>query len=236
MTTSNQAFLFLAGKTWIYMRPQHLFAENTLGFIFCKINNRTLAFKPRIKERIDMSEQQEFNLNDPAVMDLCEKLISPDGGGNWNRGNVLKYLAQAGWDDPDKELRDLHVAALYLKREIDRVESKTLAPRKDEGLYSSTSRVQHICPVCSDDLYHDEENPTIWYCRGRGHGRMRVRHGATAGVWLGPGEMKVAKNPIILCPGCATPMKKDNNFYGYYCEKGCPHTALQYPVSFGVAE
>lgn len=40
---------------------------------------------------------------------------------NFARGNVLKYLARAGYKDPSRELEDLEKAQWYLDREIERL-------------------------------------------------------------------------------------------------------------------
>jgi hypothetical protein len=48
------------------------------------------------------------------VIQLAEQL-------NFNRGNVVKYVARAGPKDPDSELEDLLKARWYLDREIVRV-------------------------------------------------------------------------------------------------------------------
>lgn len=55
------------------------------------------------------------------VIDVCEKLRSGDGSGNFNRGNAFKYLARAGWKSPAKEVEDLEKTIFYVQREIDRL-------------------------------------------------------------------------------------------------------------------
>ena len=51
------------------------------------------------------------------VIDVCKVLDL-----NFNRGNVLKYIARAG--KKDDELQDLNKALEYLKREIKYIENK----------------------------------------------------------------------------------------------------------------
>lgn len=51
------------------------------------------------------------------VIDITENL-------NFNRGNVVKYVARAGRKDPAKEREDLLKAAWYLHRELDRMEDR----------------------------------------------------------------------------------------------------------------
>ncbi len=48
------------------------------------------------------------------VIDLTEQL-------NFNRGNVVKYVARAGLKSPETELEDLRKAAWYLARELQRL-------------------------------------------------------------------------------------------------------------------
>lgn len=40
---------------------------------------------------------------------------------NFNRGNVVKYVARAGLKSKDTELEDLEKARFYIQREIERV-------------------------------------------------------------------------------------------------------------------
>jgi hypothetical protein len=87
------------------------------------------------------------------VIDVCEQLRAPDGSGNYNRGNAFKYLARAGWKNPDKHLEDLRKAMFYLQREIDRVEG------------------EKYCPPCQTKLKHDKDG---YYCDNeRFHMRKR---------------------------------------------------------------
>lgn len=48
------------------------------------------------------------------VIDLVEQM-------NFNSGNVVKYVARAGFKDRDKHIQDLEKAKWYLEREIERV-------------------------------------------------------------------------------------------------------------------
>lgn len=52
--------------------------------------------------------------NGAEVWDIVEHL-------NYNRGNVVKYVARAGRKDPAKELEDLRKAQAYLNRELARL-------------------------------------------------------------------------------------------------------------------
>ena len=51
------------------------------------------------------------------IIDVCR-----DYALNFNRGNILKYVARAG--KKDDELKDLRKALDYLQREIDYLEDK----------------------------------------------------------------------------------------------------------------
>lgn len=48
------------------------------------------------------------------IIDLTEQM-------NFNRGNVVKYVARAGLKNAGTEIEDLHKAAWYLCREIERI-------------------------------------------------------------------------------------------------------------------
>jgi hypothetical protein len=50
------------------------------------------------------------------VIDLAEQL-------NYNRGNVVKYVARAGVKNVDTEMEDLEKAKWYIEREIERIRS-----------------------------------------------------------------------------------------------------------------
>ena len=54
---------------------------------------------------------------DYDIIDVCK-----DYALNFNRGNILKYVARAG--KKDNELQDLRKALDYLQREIDYLEQK----------------------------------------------------------------------------------------------------------------
>ncbi|MFS0078223.1 DUF3310 domain-containing protein [Corynebacterium striatum] len=54
--------------------------------------------------------------NKAQPIDIAEHL-------NFNRGNVIKYVARAGDKHPDTELEDLKKAHFYLQREINRLEN-----------------------------------------------------------------------------------------------------------------
>jgi hypothetical protein len=49
------------------------------------------------------------------IIDLVEQM-------NFNRGNAVKYIARAGFKDPQTELEDLKKARWYIDREIQRLD------------------------------------------------------------------------------------------------------------------
>ena len=55
--------------------------------------------------------------NGAEVIDITENL-------NFNRGNVIKYVARAGKKGSSNELTDLRKAEFYLNREIKRMENQ----------------------------------------------------------------------------------------------------------------
>lgn len=56
------------------------------------------------------------------VIDVAEQLVGPDGKSGFNLGNAFKYMARAGYKNPDKRVEDLEKAKFYIQREIDRIE------------------------------------------------------------------------------------------------------------------
>lgn len=51
------------------------------------------------------------------VIDLTEQM-------NFNKGNAVKYIARAGWKNPDTEVQDLEKAVWYIQREIQRIQER----------------------------------------------------------------------------------------------------------------
>lgn len=84
------------------------------------------------------------------VIDVCEQLRSPDGTGNFNRGNAFKYLARAGWKNPTKEVEDLEKAVFYLQREIERIKARRRCPDcgdcGDPLIFSGPFSALGVCP------------------------------------------------------------------------------------------
>lgn len=192
-----------------------------------------------------MSERDEFNLNDPTLLDLCDKLVSPDGGGNWNRGNVLKYLAGAGWDAPEKEVQDLRVAAIYLQREIDRVIKRGIDKRPSKIIDDSSVLTCQWCYVEMIKV-RDNDNGIRFTCPN-GHCEMErlgnrfvevrpisVENGDTGrcsvcqracvksseesgGVWHCPVGHQSSVKRCPVCELSLTPSSVDSGVY--YCHK-----------------
>lgn len=51
---------------------------------------------------------------------------------NFCRGNAVKYIARAGFKNPDKEIEDLEKAQWYLDREINRLKKNQLNKVREE--------------------------------------------------------------------------------------------------------
>jgi hypothetical protein len=51
------------------------------------------------------------------IIDLVEQM-------NFCKGNAIKYIARAGWKNPDIEIEDLEKAIWYIRREIDRIRNR----------------------------------------------------------------------------------------------------------------
>lgn len=150
-----------------------------------------------------MSENQDV-VNHPShynqyegfeVIDVCEQLRSPDATGNYNRGNAFKYLARAGWKNPDKEIEDLEKAEFYIRREIERVRTRNAiaAEEKTKQPGESIDEDDFKCPVCGHRLRQDPNFASMWYCAYRNHGFLHVPDGSQAGVWTTGSTLKVKK-------------------------------------------
>jgi CO dehydrogenase/acetyl-CoA synthase alpha subunit len=70
--------------------------------------------------------KMEDNINHPKhynqyqgleIIDLVEQM-------NFNRGNAVKYIARAGFKNPETEIEDLKKALWYIEREISRLEQE----------------------------------------------------------------------------------------------------------------
>ncbi len=62
----------------------------------------------------NVNHPQHYQYEGVEVIQLTEQL-------SFLRGNVVKYVCRAGRKKSSTELEDLHKAAWYLQREIDRV-------------------------------------------------------------------------------------------------------------------
>jgi len=83
------------------------------------VKNNYIHYIPETKEDYDMRSTQLHYENGKGydIIDVCK-----DYALNFNRGNVMKYVARAG--KKQDELQDLRKALDYLQREIDYLESK----------------------------------------------------------------------------------------------------------------
>jgi hypothetical protein len=62
----------------------------------------------------DPISPDHYQFDGIQVIDLTEQM-------NFNRGNVIKYVARAGKKNPKKEIEDLLKARFYLQRELERL-------------------------------------------------------------------------------------------------------------------
>jgi len=83
------------------------------------VKNNYIHYIPETKEDYDMRSTQLHYENGKGydIIDVCK-----DYALNFNRGNVMKYVARAG--KKQDELQDLRKALDYLQREIAYLESK----------------------------------------------------------------------------------------------------------------
>lgn len=78
------------------------------------VNDRKLARSSAVREHDPVNHPSHYTqYKGVEVIQLTEQM-------NFNRGNAVKYIARAGFKDPDKEIEDLEKALWYLAREIER--------------------------------------------------------------------------------------------------------------------
>lgn len=79
-----------------------------------------------MSDNVNNPQHYQFS-NGAQVIDITENL-------NFNRGNVVKYVARAGRKDESPELEDLKKAKFYLDREIERLEAALTPTWSLEGI------------------------------------------------------------------------------------------------------
>lgn len=78
------------------------------------------------------------------VIDVCEQLIGPDGKSGFNLGNAFKYIARAGWKNPETHVEDLEKAAFYIQREIQRLQSNSRMD-SDPNIITRQQMLDRLC-------------------------------------------------------------------------------------------
>lgn len=87
------------------------------------VTTKVSAQMPRVSDSVN--HPNHYNqYRDFEVIDVCEQLVGPDGKSGFNLGNAFKYIARAGWKNPEKHVEDLEKAKFYIQREIDRIENE----------------------------------------------------------------------------------------------------------------
>lgn len=193
---------------------------------------KTIVVKTDIKNRGYFVDKPEA-VNHPdhynqyigfEVIDVCEQLRGPDGTGNFNRGNAFKYLARAGWKNPENEVEDLKKAIFYLQREVDRIESNNWLDR-DTQASSETNSIgfaKHpVCPVCKTGLidaapvYGKLERACRYSCGVLIQIRTTTDQIRIASRWFNMSESR-------SCPACSKrlfPALGNSNPAYYVCEE-----------------
>jgi hypothetical protein len=57
------------------------------------------------------------------VIDVARQLVGPDKMGGFHLGNAFKYIARAGYKNPEKHVEDLEKAVFYIQAEIERIKN-----------------------------------------------------------------------------------------------------------------
>lgn len=124
-------------------------------------------------ETLLVEEIQQDAVNHPShynqykgfeVIDVCEQLGGPDGKSGFNLGNAFKYIARAGWKNPERRVEDLEKAAFYIQREIERLNQKKTDELHNQlqaemTAYATPGKPQatYECIVCHLEIEGDEE-------------------------------------------------------------------------------
>lgn len=129
------------------------------------------------------------------VIDVCEQLVGPDGKAGFNLGNAFKYIARAGWKNPNKHVQDLEKAKFYLQREIDRIqkplpEDPLVVPKSEamrrlaiidaayvKQLDVIKKRLHPLCATCDFEMRlsaKQANDGTQYYECEAGHGSVRL--------------------------------------------------------------
>jgi len=119
---SNEVYAWLKRHTamqyaiyWISTRTYLTAEEFVSTFEESKSDQQA---RPARNEFAAISHPSYYNQYEGLeIIDLCEQM-------SFNRGNVVKYVARAGFKDPATELQDLMKARFYIEREIARLESQ----------------------------------------------------------------------------------------------------------------
>lgn len=84
------------------------------------------------------------------IIDLTEQM-------NFNRGNVVKYVARAGFKSAATEIQDLEKARFYIDREIRRVRNRTKPDSEphDDGTMSKVYKAlaHESLGLCSEQIH-----------------------------------------------------------------------------------
>jgi hypothetical protein len=95
------------------------------------------------------------------VIDVAEQLVGPDGKSGFCLGNAFKYMARAGFKNPDKWVEDLEKVEFYIRREIDRV--KGLAKQPGDPVPAPEDTWPR-CPSCTLPMDRDSDDKTLYFC------------------------------------------------------------------------
>lgn len=157
------------------------------------------------------------------VIDVCEQLVGPDGKSGFNLGNAFKYIARAGWKNPEKQIQDLEKAVFYLQREVDRLKSggwmnRDMTTEKTPTTYG-TMKAYTNCMDCGIVLVPMVGPKDGFYCPNN-HGWLEV-HEPGIGDWHEP-TMLAGFETYPYCDTCGTALlyNATNEPGFYYCMYG----------------
>jgi hypothetical protein len=181
---------------------------------------------PTMENVVHPSHYNQYNGFE--VIDVCEQLVGPDGRAGFNLGNAFKYIARAGWKNPETHVEDLEKAKFYLQREIDRVDKVVTVEGQALAKEDPSEEMPvHRCPVCSLRLQSVYKDDVTLFCMNN-HGSMYFGPGSATGVWNPkpvhdessntPHETESRVYAVVHCPVCEIVLDQDSVIPNlFYC-------------------
>jgi len=154
------------------------------------------------------------------VIDVCVQLVGPDGKSGFNLGNAFKYIARAGWKNPDNHIEDLEKARFYLHLEIERL-------KKAQSQSLVRADIMNATESASAKLGAVWDSARGWCCPNGDNSPLEYDQGSETHKCINCNfEQKLANVPppayVYRCPVCTEPLvpAPDAAITTYQCADG----------------